>query len=1562
MKRPGRNEPCHCGSGIKFKQCCASHDEALASNANAKAASQKFHASQSLQSALAHHQAGRLPQAEEIYRQILQIQPNHSNALHLLGVLAHQAGQNKSAADLINKAIQADPTNSTFHDHLGTVYQKLNRLGDAVACYQRALALKPGEAETYYNLGNTYRDQGKRDKSVTCYQKSLALKPDYADAHNNLGNAFRDQGKLAEAVSCFQKALAIKPDYADALNNLGNAYNDLGRLEEAIACGQQALALKPDSAEVPNNLGNALYAQGNLAEAADRFRQALALKPDYAEAYNNLGNVLKDQDKLDEAVACFHKAAALKPDFVEAFNNLGAAFGQAGLFGEAIKYSKKALEIDPHLTDGYNNLGMALCGQGQISEAIASYRTALEIDRYYSKAHCNLIFAMDMATGSDTATLQQERKSWGEIHATPLAAKQRPHTNATDPARRLRIGYVSADFRRHSATTAFGAMLVKFDRDSFEVFAYSNSPKEDDYTQLFQQNVTAWRKIVGLSDDAVAEMIREDGIDILVDLSGHTAGNRLLAFARKPAPVQVTAWGSPTGTGMQAMDALFADPVVIPPEEKQFYAEQVRYLPNVVGFFSPETFPAVGALPALSAKIITFGSFNRLAKVSQESFELWAQVLAAVPGSRLILKTAELDDAGTRERVSRHFTEVGIEPERIVMLGKTPWQAHMEAFNQVDIALDPFPQGGGVTALEGLMMGVPIVALRCPTFAGRVSASILTTLGLTDWIAETPEQYLEIVIQKARDLVTLADIRRNLRDQFTASAIGNADAYVKAVETEYRQFWQEWRGNSASNSEPCENTLPVAKMFDAPQALKTALAHHQAGRLLQAEKIYWQILQTEPNHPEALHLLGVLAHQAGQNEIAADLINKAIQTDLKNSKFHDHLGTVYQALNRLDEAVACHQQALALKPDEAETHYNLGNTYNNLGKPDEAAACYQKALGLNPDYAEAYNNLGNTFRSQGKLDEAIVSFRGALAINPNYADAYNNLGGVFHDQSKLDEAIACCRKAVALKPDSAEVHNSLGNALCYHGHISEAIACYHTALAIDHEFSKAHSNLGMALCYQGQINEAIACYRTALAIDHGFSSAHSSLIFTLDMIAGLDTPALQQERKRWGEIHAAPLATKQRPHTNIPAPDRRLRIGYASADFRRHSAATAFGAMLVKFDHSRFDVVAYSNATNEDQYTLPFQQNVTLWRNIVGLSDDAVTQLIRDDEIDILVDLSGHTAGNRLLVFARKPAPIQVSAWGYPTGTGIPAMDALFSDSVVIPPEEKSLYTEQVRYLPNVVGFFGQEPFPAVGPLSALAAKSITFGSFNRLAKISRESLELWTRVLAAVPGSRLMLKSAEFDDIETRERVSRHFAEADIEPERLVMLGKTPWHEHMTAFNQVDIALDPFPQGGGVTALEGLMMGVPIVTLRCPTFAGRVSASILTTLGLNDWIAETPEQYLQIAIEKTQNLEALANLRQDLRGRFMSSAIGDADLYVKAVEIEYRHLWQEWCGSSASGSELHENTAPVAEMPHATPTLQAALAHHQAGRLLQAEEIYQQILQAEPNHPEALHLLGMLA
>lgn len=735
------------------------------------------HILEACQLALEHHVSGRQQQAVDICQQVLQVDPDCFNALYLLGVIACQTGKSDIAVALLQKAVGINPSDPALHLNLSLALLALNERDKAEQCLHMAISLKPDFSVAYYNLAVLKGLNGKTDEAIAGYQKAIALNKDYVEAYNNLGAIYRVQSKFDEALECFNKVVSINPNHFMAYANLSAVYMDKGKYDDSVVCAAKSISLNPN----------------------------------YPVAYHNLGLAYRWQDKQREAIDCFRKVIELDPAHVAAYNNLGAAYNKCGQYDEAVVCSKKAIALNPNDPASYAYLGAAWVSLGRIKEAIDCFREALRLNPDDVESHSDLIFCMDLYGGVDLAAMSAERKKWSERHELPLKAQIKAHGNRVDPLRRLRIGYVSADFYEHSASKVFGAMLLAFDRSNFDVFVYANNKKQDSVTQMFQKSVNAWRNIVGLSDETVTEMIRQDEIDILVDLSGHSAGNRLLVFARKPAPVQITAMGYATGSGMQAMDALFSSSSLIPFEEKDFYSEEVVYLPDVLSYLNSAGFPYTVDLPALSNGFVTFGSFNRLAKISDEVFILWAKILSAVPNSRLMLKAQGLANESAKEYALNVFIKQGIDPERISFLEGSSWHEHLKAFNQVDISLDPFPQGGGVTTLESILMGVPALTLRWPTISGRSSASMLSHLGLNDWIAESFEQYVAIAVQKAGDRDALAALRLRLRPECSASVLEDSRRYTPLMEIEYRRLWRKW---CAERSEEAEYARLLYKWYD----------------------------------------------------------------------------------------------------------------------------------------------------------------------------------------------------------------------------------------------------------------------------------------------------------------------------------------------------------------------------------------------------------------------------------------------------------------------------------------------------------------------------------------------------------------------------------------------------------------------------------------------------------------------------------------------------------------------------------------------------------------------------
>ncbi len=604
-------------------------------------------------------------------------------------------------------------------------------------------------------------------------------------------------GELTHAKAMYQEVLDADAQHPEALHMMALTLGQLGDPVAAADMLARALALQP-TAEMHYNLGCMQQETQNYQEAAKSYHKAVELKPGYALAWGNLGAAFQQLGFGDASMECFKKAREIQPDLVSAHNNLGLAFSALGNSDKALDSFRSALALDPddYLSEfGIAQSKMALRSFGNDGDdPISLIRKSLVKKPSYYNAHANLIYVMDMDARFDTAALQAERRVFDERHCAPLALKQKPHANAPAHQRRLKVGYVSADYKEHSASKGFGGMLTHFDATNFEVFAYYNGLQYDAITELFKSKVDHWHPIVDLSDDQLVDLIRSHQIDILVDLSAFSNGGRLQVFAQRPAPIQITAWGYAASTGMKAMDVFFADPVVVPAEEKHLFTEQVYDLPSVIPYFNPKTFPDVGPLPALSGSCpgITFGAFNRLAKVSDTVLATWAEILRVVPSSQLVIKAGDLNSDAARQQVLSSFEAQGVAADRIKLIGPSDWLSHTAAYNQIDICLDPFPLGGGITTLEGLRMGVPVVAMHWPTIAGRLSSSILTTLGMTDWIAGNRADYVAIAARMAQDLTKLADLRAGLRARFDKSVLGDTAAYVGAAEQAYRALWRQW--------------------------------------------------------------------------------------------------------------------------------------------------------------------------------------------------------------------------------------------------------------------------------------------------------------------------------------------------------------------------------------------------------------------------------------------------------------------------------------------------------------------------------------------------------------------------------------------------------------------------------------------------------------------------------------------------------------------------------------------------------------------------------------------------
>lgn len=627
-------------------------------------------------------------------------------------------------------------------------------------------------------------------KHVPERQVSVQEKGQKALVHYNSGNAMSAEGRPEEAITQYQKALYLKPDFAEAYYNLAYIRNQLGQVEKAIPLYQKVVELSPDLSEAHNNLGNAYQHQGLLDEASACYQKALALRPGNHKALSNMGNILQEKGRLAEAVSFYEKAIALRPDNPEAYNNMGAAMKELGRLSESVSCHRKAIELEPGNAMAHNNLGSAYKHQGRLLEAISCYRKACHLKRDYAEAHSNLILAMQYDQTSDLREIFYESRAWWHRHGIPNS-RQFVHNRQPASKRRLRIGYVSPDFRDHSVSYFFLPLLEAHDRREVEVFCYAEVKRVDKMTARIKTLSDHWRSTVGLTSDEVARRIYEDGIDILVDLAGHTADNRLLVFAKKPAPVQVTWLGYPGTTGMEVMDYRLTDEIADPAGDAvKYHSEALVRLPQGFLCYSPpETSPDISDLPSIDKKQITFGSFNNLSKMNERVVEIWSRILLQAPGSSLLLKSRQLKDEPTRRRYMELFIKNGVDCDRIEMLPATSSiSGHLDLYSRVDIGLDPFPYNGTTTTCEALWMGVPVVALRGDRHSSRVGASILTRVGLRDLITVNEDEYISKAVGLASDLDRLKELRAGMRESMIGSPLCDSRSFARSVEEVYRQI------------------------------------------------------------------------------------------------------------------------------------------------------------------------------------------------------------------------------------------------------------------------------------------------------------------------------------------------------------------------------------------------------------------------------------------------------------------------------------------------------------------------------------------------------------------------------------------------------------------------------------------------------------------------------------------------------------------------------------------------------------------------------------------------------
>ncbi len=968
-------------------------------------------------------------------------------------------------------------------------------------------------------------------------------------------------------IHVLKSAVRANPSDSNLVLQLANLLRKTNQLPASLICYHRVLQLNPEAHAARLGLGNMLKNMKRFAEAAECFTQILNSKPDWAEVHYNLGNTLRELDQTEASVASYQRALEIKPDFVPAYTNLGFAYESIRQFDDALNCFREAAERDCGNSEMHNNLGALLCRRGQFAAAADSLFLALEIDPLNAEAHKNLgILIGDLNFTDHSREFCTEANAiYGEVATAKALGRFSSWLCQPNPTR-LRVGLVSGDLRQHSVSHFLDSILSSIDKNRIELIAYPTVAKADQQTVRIKALCSAWKPLVGLSDEAAAKLIHDDGVHVLIDLSGHTAHNRLPVFAWKPAPVQVTWLGYLGTTGVTEIDYLLADANTLLESEESSFSEEIWRLPeSYLCFTPPDKAPEVALLPALRNGYVTFGSFNNLAKITDQVVALWARILEAVPLSRLLIKTKQLADPSVRQNVLDRFAACGIDEARLILKAWVDRDAHLALYGEVDFALDPFPYPGITTSVEGLWMGVPVLTLAGKRFVERQGVGIMTNVGLPEWIAVNQDDYLERAVKHATDLPRLANLRKRLRGRVAESPLFDTKRFARHFEVMLVEMWEHRCLRVTARAVPTDNEQAIvdAKLFSGNQVpapsvaidsqtkasmgqaiaalLDTGVALHRQGKFVQAEQLYKEILNTHPQHFDALQLTATIALQRKDLDNALTLFDRALEINPTSPHVLNNRGNVLSNLGRHGEALASYERVLAIKPDHVEALYNRGNALRGLMRNTDALESLKEALRIQPGHLNALLCSASVLKALSRMEEAVSMLDKAIAVDPYRVAVWNSRGSALQQLGRPDDALTSydyalkidaennsalmgrCyalvelnrpadalqsyEKILAIEPDNISALINRGYLLHGMEHMVEALASFDRVLALKHDDVSALNNRGITLVALDRAEEALTAHEFALAIAPNDASTHFNRAVALNAL-GRRTEAL----------------------------------------------------------------------------------------------------------------------------------------------------------------------------------------------------------------------------------------------------------------------------------------------------------------------------------------------------------------------------------------------------------------------------------------------------------------------
>lgn len=1420
----------------------------------------------------------------------------------------------------LEQAFEIVQTNRADHEALAIVAEealKQNNLNVALNFYSELVRVEK-KKEYLFAIQSIYEKLERRSiQLIYINELNKIEKNKYKNKLEQLKNYFKQNNQSINTVLALVKnnprIIKERKEFIDLMNK--------GKTEEAYKLALNQYARSEIDIEIQSVYASLAYRRGHVQTAIDAGFAAFVTNPSDWVTLTNCSDLLIQTRKMNQIIDFSIAAVNLNPKNRVAWLNLGAAYEVSGKPWESSRATKKAIEIDPKHSAAWTNLGNAYKNSSNLEEAIDAYQEAVKLEPSSPALWSNLLFGINYANKWTEEQIANKHFEFGKI----LEKTIKPIKHEKIKRKKiLNIGFVSADLRNHPVVYFVTKLFQNLNKEKIKIFVYDNFPTEDSTSKYLKQYANKWECIAGKDDANVISIIKEDSIDILIDLSGHTAKNRLRVFAHKPAPIQATWLGHPNTTGLSRMDWKITDPYLDPLGTEHLNSEKLWRLPIHAVYLPLATRQdkinaeeyKVKKSPFIDNQYITFGSCNNLAKLTDDVLDLWVEILKSIDNSRILIEAPGLDQQEYKGKLIQRFTDRGINQNRLKLYSRKHEMQYLR-YHEIDIALDPFPYGGGTTTCDLLWMGVPLISLLGKRHMGRIGSCFLNQIGHPELCATSKEEYKNIAISLALNHDKLINIRSNLRIKIEKSPLMDSKSYADnftnmlfamhenivsnneiKIENEQKEnmdieysLVKQLIENSKYN-EALDELFKLRELYGATpiNLYKSALSCYGMNDLQRAYRFMVDSLLRESNNLY-LPLLAKIYNDLNYNLpfyiIAFKLKNMDhkyneifINAELKLKTEFNKRKIIYPESNSEEEADKLTANSIAdcLKIEDNEKAFNLAQEYlttkinqsvlingsvaaKRLKKYENAAKWNLISLAINPLGYGSITNFGNLLVTvESHHDSMLILEAGAIAMETD-AVIWSNLSVAYNAMKSAPwEAEFAARRAIALESDRAVTWTALGKSLSKQGKMKEAIEAFGKAEELDPN-------------YKG--NE----------------------LFSLQYAEEIEFSKISEAHIEWGKniLNKNFILDKFKFDKDKLRKKRKLRIGFVSGDLVKHPVSYFIKSLYDEIDRSKFELYTYFSRPLKDENEISnyFKNNSTKWLNIFNIEESVFAELVYQDEIDILLDLSGHTAHNRLIAFAMKPAPIQVSYIGHPNTTGLKTIDWKIVDSFTAPSYLDEFYSEKLWRMPQTHCVYSplllnklelSETIYAVSQTPAINNGYITFGSFNNFSKLSPSTIKLWSSLLLKVKNSRLILEVAGAHQREFKKSIIDRFVLFGVDKLNIIINDRDSKKQYIN-YNEIDICLDPFPYNGGTTSCDLLWMGVPLITLPGKGEVSRLGNSFLNSINRTEWIASDEEDYINIALLLSSDINELNKIRLTQRTNMEKSPLMNYKKFARDFE-----------------------------------------------------------------------------